>query len=164
MIGTWVSGFFFIFLIGTMSVLFFKITVPQVPSWWKRTNPSIPQQPASLFKLGTNLFTLLQDLAISCEWFLCFREHDKKVCCLRLTSLLSLPADQLPAEALGLVFKAALGTKIKLQVSLSLSLSHSLSLYIYIVGGSTRECTHDIQAQSLRSQTILPPLTYIHLH
>ncbi|XP_023881797.2 importin beta-like SAD2 isoform X2 [Quercus suber] len=36
------------------------------------------------------------------------REHDKKVCCLGLTSLLLLPADQLPAEALGRVFKAAL--------------------------------------------------------
>ena len=122
MIGTWVSGFFFIFLIGTMTVLFFKITVPQVPSWWKRTDAFIPQQPTSLFKLGTKLFTLLEDLAISCEWFLCFGEHDKKVFCLGLTSLLSLPADQLPAEALRLVFKAALVTKIKLQVSLSLSL------------------------------------------
>uniref|UniRef100_A0A2N9IVW3 Uncharacterized protein n=1 Tax=Fagus sylvatica TaxID=28930 RepID=A0A2N9IVW3_FAGSY len=36
------------------------------------------------------------------------REHDKKVCCLGLTSLLALPADQLPGEALGRVFKAAL--------------------------------------------------------
>ncbi|KAK6914386.1 Importin-beta, N-terminal domain [Dillenia turbinata] len=36
------------------------------------------------------------------------REHDKKVCCLGLTSLLALPADQLPAEALGRVFRASL--------------------------------------------------------
>ncbi|CAJ1838599.1 unnamed protein product [Sphenostylis stenocarpa] len=36
------------------------------------------------------------------------REHEKKVCCLGLTSLLSLPADQLPAEALGRVFRANL--------------------------------------------------------
>ncbi|GAB2295813.1 secondary alcohol dehydrogenase (SADH2) [Dionaea muscipula] len=36
------------------------------------------------------------------------REHDKKVCCLGLTSLLSLPADQLPAEALGRIFRAGL--------------------------------------------------------
>ncbi|KAJ4723042.1 importin beta-like SAD2 [Melia azedarach] len=36
------------------------------------------------------------------------REHDKKVCCLGLTSLLALPADQLPGEALGRVFRAAL--------------------------------------------------------
>ncbi|KAH9783928.1 Importin beta-like SAD2 [Citrus sinensis] len=36
------------------------------------------------------------------------REHDKKVCCLGLTSLLALPADQLPGEALGRVFRATL--------------------------------------------------------
>ncbi|KAG4922859.1 hypothetical protein JHK86_051672 [Glycine max] len=36
------------------------------------------------------------------------REHEKKVCCLGLTSLLALPADQLPAEALGRVFRANL--------------------------------------------------------
>ncbi|KAI7748981.1 hypothetical protein M8C21_033898 [Ambrosia artemisiifolia] len=37
------------------------------------------------------------------------RENDKKVCCLGLTSLLSLSADQLPLEALERVFKAILG-------------------------------------------------------
>ncbi|CAO2820514.1 unnamed protein product [Amaranthus hypochondriacus] len=36
------------------------------------------------------------------------REHDKKVCCLGLTSLLSLPADQLPVEALGRIFRVTL--------------------------------------------------------
>ncbi|XP_057960269.1 importin beta-like SAD2 [Malania oleifera] len=36
------------------------------------------------------------------------REHDKKVCCLGLTSLLALPMDQLPGEALGRVFRATL--------------------------------------------------------
>ncbi|KEH44552.1 putative importin-beta domain-containing protein [Medicago truncatula] len=36
------------------------------------------------------------------------REHGKKVCCLGLTSLLALPADQLPGEALGRVFRATL--------------------------------------------------------
>ncbi|KDO50573.1 hypothetical protein CISIN_1g001585mg [Citrus sinensis] len=36
------------------------------------------------------------------------REHDKKVCCLGLTSLLALTADQLPGEALGRVFRATL--------------------------------------------------------
>ncbi|KAM1142778.1 hypothetical protein FF1_031788 [Malus domestica] len=36
------------------------------------------------------------------------REHDKKVCCLGLTSLMTLPAEQLPGEALGRVFRAAL--------------------------------------------------------
>lgn len=36
------------------------------------------------------------------------REHDKKVCCLGLTSVIGLPADQLPGEALERVFKATL--------------------------------------------------------
>ncbi|XP_044485896.1 importin beta-like SAD2 isoform X2 [Mangifera indica] len=36
------------------------------------------------------------------------REHDKKVCCLGLTSLLGLPADQLPMDALGRIFRATL--------------------------------------------------------
>ncbi|WOL12812.1 importin beta-like SAD2 isoform X2 [Canna indica] len=36
------------------------------------------------------------------------REHDKKVCCLGLTSVLGLPADQLPEDAFGRVFKATL--------------------------------------------------------
>ncbi|KAL7608990.1 importin beta-like SAD2 isoform X1 [Lactuca sativa] len=36
------------------------------------------------------------------------REHDKKVCCLGLTSLLTLPPDQLPGEFLERVFKATL--------------------------------------------------------
>ncbi|KAL1832759.1 hypothetical protein ACET3Z_002410 [Daucus carota] len=36
------------------------------------------------------------------------REHDKKVCCLGLTALLQLPAEQLPAEAMLRVFKATL--------------------------------------------------------
>ncbi|KAL9269091.1 Importin beta-like SAD2-like protein [Drosera capensis] len=36
------------------------------------------------------------------------REYDKKICCLGLTSLLSLPADQLPSEAWGRIFRATL--------------------------------------------------------
>ncbi|GKD53693.1 importin beta-like SAD2, partial [Tanacetum coccineum] len=36
------------------------------------------------------------------------REHDKKVCCLGLTSLLTLSAEQLPGEVLDRVFKANL--------------------------------------------------------
>uniref|UniRef100_A0A0E0CKF1 Importin N-terminal domain-containing protein n=1 Tax=Oryza meridionalis TaxID=40149 RepID=A0A0E0CKF1_9ORYZ len=36
------------------------------------------------------------------------REHDKKVCCLGLTSLISLPADHIPGEALNRIFKATL--------------------------------------------------------
>jgi len=39
--------------------------------------------------------------------FVC-REHDKKVCCLGLTSLIGLPADKIPAEALDRIFKATL--------------------------------------------------------
>jgi hypothetical protein len=40
-------------------------------------------------------------------FFVC-REHDKKVCCLGLTSLIALPADKIPAEALDRIFKATL--------------------------------------------------------
>ncbi|KAK8556288.1 hypothetical protein V6N13_064338 [Hibiscus sabdariffa] len=36
------------------------------------------------------------------------RDHDKKVCCLGLTSLLALPGEQLAGEALGRVFRATL--------------------------------------------------------
>ncbi|CAH1416756.1 unnamed protein product [Lactuca virosa] len=36
------------------------------------------------------------------------RENDKKICCLGLTSMLSLPSNQLPGEALERVFKATL--------------------------------------------------------
>jgi hypothetical protein len=39
--------------------------------------------------------------------FIC-REHDKKVCCLGLTSLIGLPADKIPPEALDRIFKATL--------------------------------------------------------
>jgi hypothetical protein len=40
-------------------------------------------------------------------YFTC-REHDKKVCCLGLTSLIGLPADKIPADALDRIFKATL--------------------------------------------------------
>ena len=63
---------------------------------------------------------------------LCYREHDKKVCCLGLTSLLLLPADQLPAEALGRVFKAALDLLVAYKDQVA-GLSLSLSIYIYIL-------------------------------
>ncbi|KAK8663421.1 hypothetical protein V6N13_083241 [Hibiscus sabdariffa] len=36
------------------------------------------------------------------------RDHDKKVCCLGLTSLLAIPGEQLAGEALGRVFRATL--------------------------------------------------------
>ncbi|GLT74887.1 hypothetical protein SLA2020_466520 [Shorea laevis] len=67
-----------------------------------------------LHKLGVatevfNLwFQLLQQVRKSGLMANFKREHDKKVCCLGLTSLLGLPADQLPGEALGRVFKANL--------------------------------------------------------
>lgn len=62
----------------------------------------------------------------------CCREQDKKVCCLGLTSLLALPADQLPGEALGRVFRATLDLLVayKDQVA-GLSLTHTL-FFIYI--------------------------------
>ncbi|KAK4804484.1 hypothetical protein SAY86_004301 [Trapa natans] len=41
------------------------------------------------------------------------REHDKKVCCLGLISLLALPAEQLPEEALGRIFRATLDLLVK---------------------------------------------------
>ena len=55
----------------------------------------------------------------------CCREHDKKVCCLGLTSLLALPADQLPGEALGRIFRATLDLLVayKDQVAGLISLS-----------------------------------------
>lgn len=65
----------------------------------------------------------------------CFREHDKKVCCLGLTSLLALPVDQLSGDALERVFKATLDLLVayKDQVAgLSPSLS-SLVLSMIIV-------------------------------
>lgn len=37
-----------------------------------------------------------------------YREHDKKVCCLGLTSLIGLPADKITADALDRIFKATL--------------------------------------------------------
>ncbi|KAF7807445.1 importin beta-like SAD2 [Senna tora] len=51
--------------------------------------------------------SVLQKLGVASEIFSLW-EHDKKVCCLGLTSLLALPADQLPGEALGRVFRATL--------------------------------------------------------
>ncbi|XP_023549155.1 importin beta-like SAD2 isoform X1 [Cucurbita pepo subsp. pepo] len=67
-----------------------------------------------LQKLGvaTNVFNLwfqmLQQVKKSGARANFRREQDKKVCCLGLTSLIALPADQLPGEALGRVFRATL--------------------------------------------------------
>ncbi|KAJ4755971.1 Importin beta-like SAD2 [Rhynchospora pubera] len=69
---------------------------------------------ATLHKLGVaaevfNLwFTMLQQTKKSGVRKNFKREHDKKVCLLGLTSLICLPADQLPPEALERVFKATL--------------------------------------------------------
>ncbi|KAB2009109.1 hypothetical protein ES319_D10G144200v1 [Gossypium barbadense] len=53
-------------------------------------------------------FQLLQQVRRSGRRVNFKREHDKKVCCLGLTSLLALPGEQLDGEALGRVFRAAL--------------------------------------------------------
>ncbi|KAL4298142.1 hypothetical protein GQ457_12G002620 [Hibiscus cannabinus] len=53
-------------------------------------------------------FHLLQQVKKSGQRANFKREHDKKVCCLGLTSLLALPSEQLAGEALGRVFKATL--------------------------------------------------------
>ncbi|KAK9289014.1 hypothetical protein L1049_017485 [Liquidambar formosana] len=79
----------------------------------------------ALYYNATLTLSILQKLGVATEifnlWFQMLqqvkksgvranfkREHDKKICCLGLTSLLVLPADQLPGEALGRVFRAAL--------------------------------------------------------
>ncbi|KAI9119500.1 hypothetical protein K1719_009376 [Acacia pycnantha] len=59
-------------------------------------------------RLQMLLFHMLQQVKKSGMRANFKREHDKKVCCLGLTSLLALPADQLPADALGQVFRATL--------------------------------------------------------
>ncbi|KAG8481268.1 hypothetical protein CXB51_026029 [Gossypium anomalum] len=53
-------------------------------------------------------FQLLQQVRRSGRRVNFKREHDKKVCCLGLTSLLALPGEQLDGEALGRVFRATL--------------------------------------------------------
>ncbi|RZS13676.1 hypothetical protein BHM03_00045291 [Ensete ventricosum] len=75
-------------------------------------NPSLTLN--ILHKLGVavqffNLwFQMLQEVKKSGTRANFKREHDKKVCGLGLTSLLGLPADQLPGEAFERVFKATL--------------------------------------------------------
>ncbi|KAK9159720.1 hypothetical protein Syun_006061 [Stephania yunnanensis] len=60
---------------------------------------------AEVFKLW---FDMLQKVKKSGARANFRRVHDKKVCCLGLTSLLALPGDQLPSDALLGVFKATL--------------------------------------------------------
>uniref|UniRef100_A0ACD5ZLZ6 Uncharacterized protein n=1 Tax=Avena sativa TaxID=4498 RepID=A0ACD5ZLZ6_AVESA len=75
-------------------------------------NPSLTL--ATLHKLGvaTEIFNLwfgmLQEVKKSGMRANFKREHDKKVCCLGLTSLIGLPAYHIPAEALVRIFKATL--------------------------------------------------------
>jgi len=75
-------------------------------------NPSLTL--AMLHKLGVateifNLwFVMLQQVKKSGKKVNFKREHDKKVCCLGLTSLIGLPANHIPAEALERIFKATL--------------------------------------------------------
>ncbi|KAK1682432.1 hypothetical protein QYE76_043280 [Lolium multiflorum] len=75
-------------------------------------NPSFTL--AILHKLGVateifNLwFVMLQQVKKSGQRANFKKEHGKKVCCLGLTSLIGLPANQIPAEALERVFKATL--------------------------------------------------------
>ncbi|CAM8985400.1 unnamed protein product [Rhodiola kirilowii] len=53
-------------------------------------------------------FQMLQQVKKSGAWVNFKREHDKKVCCLGLTSLLVLPETQMPSDTLGRVFRATL--------------------------------------------------------
>ncbi|CAO2045785.1 unnamed protein product [Urochloa humidicola] len=68
----------------------------------------------TLNKLGvagdifSHWFAMLQEVKKSGARVNFKREHDKKVCCLGLTSLIGLPADKIPAEALDRIFKATL--------------------------------------------------------
>ncbi|KAG8070677.1 hypothetical protein GUJ93_ZPchr0006g45077 [Zizania palustris] len=75
-------------------------------------NPSLTL--ATLHKLGvvTEIFdlwfTMLEQVKKSGLRANFKREHDKKVCCLGLTSLISLPADHIPGDALNRIFRATL--------------------------------------------------------
>ncbi|CAD6250991.1 unnamed protein product [Miscanthus lutarioriparius] len=75
-------------------------------------NPALTLE--TLNKLGVaadifnHWFAMLQQVRKSGARVNFKREHDKKVCCLGLTSLIALPADKIPAEALDRIFKATL--------------------------------------------------------
>ncbi|XP_066331549.1 importin beta-like SAD2 [Miscanthus floridulus] len=75
-------------------------------------NPALTLE--TLNKLGVaadifnHWFAMLQQVKKSGARVNFKREHDKKVCCLGLTSLIALPADKIPAEALDRIFKATL--------------------------------------------------------
>lgn len=63
--------------------------------------------------------------------FPCCREHDKKVCCLGLTSLLALPVDQLSGDALERVFKATLDLLVAYKDQVAGILSFSACIVFY---------------------------------
>ncbi|TKW39174.1 hypothetical protein SEVIR_1G160800v4 [Setaria viridis] len=75
-------------------------------------NPALTLE--TLNKLGVaadifnHWFVMLQQVKKSGARVNFKREHDKKVCCLGLTSLIGLPADKIPPEALDRIFKATL--------------------------------------------------------
>ncbi|XP_073134162.1 importin beta-like SAD2 [Henckelia pumila] len=75
-------------------------------------NPSLALNILQKLNVATEVFNLwfqmLQQTKKSGARANFKREQDKKVCCLGLTSLIPLPADQLPGEALERVFKSTL--------------------------------------------------------
>ncbi|CAA6659826.1 unnamed protein product [Spirodela intermedia] len=75
-------------------------------------NPSLTLGTLQKLGVATDVFNLwfqmLQQVKKSGKHVNFKREHDKKICCLGLTSLMALPADQLPGEAMARICKAAL--------------------------------------------------------
>ena len=102
-----------------------------------------------LFSLSLSSWWLLAVDVLWMVWIFhlnglsCCREQDKKVCCLGLTSLLALPADQVPGEALGRVFRATLDLLVayKDQVA-GLSFTHSLYFLFLIYIYNSRPNSH----------------------
>lgn len=64
----------------------------------------------------------------------CYREHDKKVCCLGLTSLLANSGNQFPGDALGHIFKATLDLLVAYKDQLA-GLSSSLCRSLFFFSG-----------------------------
>ncbi|VFQ64844.1 unnamed protein product [Cuscuta campestris] len=75
-------------------------------------NPSLTMSILQKLGVATEIFNLwfqlLQQTKKSGSRANFKKEHDKKVCCLGLTSLLTLPGDQIPTAALERIFKAVL--------------------------------------------------------
>jgi hypothetical protein len=74
-------------------------------------------------------------------YFTC-REHDKKVCCLGLTSLIGLPADKIPADALDRIFKATLDLLVayKDQVAGEVSVVIVFHLFWWVSVSKKKHC------------------------